>query len=64
MPPRVEITGSDHFTYVVVRIENEVGTYVVLVEDDKLVVKKEKRAGINEIRLPEFDIVYKDGGWL
>jgi len=61
MPPKVEVTGSDYFSFVSVRIENEVGTYVIIVEDSHIVMKREIPPLVGEIRLPEFKIVFEEG---
>lgn len=43
------------------RIENEVGTYVIIVEDSHIVMKREISPLVGEIRLPEFKIVFEEG---
>lgn len=49
MPPKVEVTGSDHFSFVSIRIENEVGTYVIIVEDEHIVMKRELPPLVGEV---------------
>lgn len=60
MPPKVELNGSGYFEFVTVRIENEVGVYVVVVENQRVVVKKEATVDVDEFGLPEYEIVYED----
>ncbi len=61
MPPKVEITGSDHFGFVAVKIENDLGVYQVIVKDGGIVMKREVSALIGELKLPEWKVVFKDG---
>ena len=61
MPPKVEVTGSDYFSFVSMRIENEVGTYVIIVEDSHIVMKQEISRSVGGTRLPEFRIVFEEG---
>jgi len=61
MPPKVEITGSDHFGFVAVKIENDLGVYQVIVKDGGIVMKREVPALIGELKLPEWKVVFKDG---
>ena len=61
MPPKVEITGSDHFGFVTVKIENDLGVYQIIVKDGGIVMKREVAALIGEIKLPEWRVVFRDG---
>ena len=61
MPPKVEITGSDHFGFVTVKIENDLGVYQIIVKDGGIVMKCEIPALVGEVKLPEWRVVFRDG---
>lgn len=61
MPPKVEITGSDHFGFVTVKIENDLGVYQIIVKDGGIVMKREVSALLEETKLPEWHVVFRDG---